>query len=214
MGVLHEPQGWIGFAPAYFGSVLALEGYRLFVPNSVPLVEQEYKQTGKCSLFVHPSCMCPRLAWMPFVSSAKLLVCEPGVSSPCNNQTWIWKGKDHYHLDQNHAAGINCNVGEPTEFIQHLSVTFLASLGGLKVHSSGGLVWQPSAVAVHNCPLNSSSGGLIRLMNTYSYVGSILYTCKEVYWCQLNRPLPHHELYVASTNPVISSFLAWAFAPK
>ena len=103
---------------------------------------------GKCSLFVHHSGMHPRLAWTPSVSVVELLVCWQGVSSPCNNQTWNWRGKDHHQSEQNGAAGINCDFSEPTIYIQHLLVTFLASLGGPKVHSSRGLVWQPCAVAV------------------------------------------------------------------
>ena len=70
---------------------------------------------------------------MPFVSSAKLLVCQPGVMSPCDDQTWNWKGKDHYHLEQNHAVGINCNVSEPTKFIPRLEASFtpaMKSVGG------------------------------------------------------------------------------------
>ena len=44
-------------------SSLAWEGSRLFVlVNLVPLKEQEYKQTGKCSLFVSTSHTHPRLA--------------------------------------------------------------------------------------------------------------------------------------------------------
>ena len=37
---------------------------------------------------------------------------------------------------------------------------------------------------------------------------------KEVHWWWLNRSLPHHELDVANTSPVVSYFLAWAFVPK
>ena len=93
-GVLHEPQGWFSFAAVQFRSISVWEGDRLFVlANFVPLEEQEYKQIGKCSLFVHPSHMCPRLAWMPLVSFAELLVCQPGVSSPCDNQPGIGKAR-------------------------------------------------------------------------------------------------------------------------
>ena len=87
--------------------------------------------------------MHPRLAWKPPVNIIELLVCQLGVLSPCDSQTWNWKGKDCYHLEQNCNVGINCNFGEPTEFIQHLLVTFLASLGGLEVYSPRGLVWHP-----------------------------------------------------------------------
>ena len=121
---------------------------------SQPLKEQEYKHTGKCSLFVHSSHMHPRLAWMPLVSIVELLVCQLSVSSPCKNQNWNWKGKNCYHLEKNHNAGMNCNAGQPTKFIQCLSVTFLVFLGGLKVHSSRGLVGQSCTVAVHDWALN------------------------------------------------------------
>ena len=121
-GVLHEPQGWFSWVPVQFRSVSVWEGNRLFVlANSVPLEKQEYKQTGKYSLFVHPSHMCPRLAWMPLFSFAELLVCQPGVSSPYDKQIWNWKGKDCYCLEQNPTVRINCDIGEPTKFIWHLS---------------------------------------------------------------------------------------------
>ena len=142
--------------------------------------------------------MHPRLAWMPSVS-VELLVCQLGVSSPCDNQTWNWKGKDHYHLEQNHAVGINCNFSVPTKFIQCLPVTFSASLGGPKMCSSRGLVWQPCAVAVHDYPLNCWSGGFIRLMSTYYQVRSVLHACEEVHWWKLNGSLTHCELDMAST---------------
>ena len=166
-GVWHKPQGWFSLAPVQFRSISLWEGDRLSVPaNSVPLKEQEYKHTGKCSLFVHPSHTHPRLAWMPSVTFVELLVCQPGVSSPCDNQTWNQRGKDCYHLAQNCTVGIHCNFSETTKHIQCLLATFLASLGGLKVCSSRGLIWQPCAVAVHDCPLNCWSGGLMRLMRS------------------------------------------------
>ena len=87
-GVWHEPQGWFSSTPVQFRSVLVWEGDRLSVPaNSVHLKEQEYRHTGMCSLFVHPSCTHPKLAWMPLVSFVELLVHQLSVSSPCDNQT-------------------------------------------------------------------------------------------------------------------------------
>ena len=152
-GGLTQTWGWFSLARVQFRSVLVWEGYRLSAPaNSVPLEEWEYKHTGKCSLFVHPSCTHPRLAWTPLVSFVELLVCQPGVRSPCDNQTWNQKGKDHYCLEQNHGAGINCDFSETTKHMQCLPVTFLASLGGHEACSSRGLVWQPCAVAVNDHP--------------------------------------------------------------
>ena len=150
--------------------------------------------------------MHPRLAWMPSVSIVELLVCQPGASSSCNSQTWNQKGKDHYFLEWNCTSGINHHLIDPTEIIQCPPVTFLVSLWGLKVCSSSGLVWQPYTVAIHDHPLNCWSGGLIRLASTYSEVKNVLHTCKEVHWWQLNGSLPHHELDMASTSPVVSSF--------
>ena len=177
--------------------------------TSTRLNQQYEKSTlniGKCSLFVHPSHTCPRLAWTPPVSIVELLLCQPGVSSPCDNWTWNGKGKDCYCLEQDHAVGINCDFSKPTKYIQHLPVTILSSLGGPKVHSSRGLVWQPCAVAPHDHSLNCSSSGLIRLMSTYSQVRSVLLACEEVHWWWLNGSLTHCELDMASTSPFISSF--------
>ena len=62
--------------------------------------------------------MHPRLSWMPSVGGVELLVCQLGVSSPCDNQTWNWRGKDHYHLEENGAVEINCDFSEPAKHIQ------------------------------------------------------------------------------------------------
>ena len=207
-GVPHEPWGWPILAPVRFQSNLVWEGNQLSVPaNSVPLEEKEYKHTGKCSLFVHPSHMHPRLAWMPPVSTVELLVCQLGVLSPCNSQAWNWTGKDCYHLEQNHAAGINDNLCEPTKFIQHLPVTFLGSLGGLKVCSSIGLVWQPSSwLPTELLMWWFNKADKYPFPGQKSQVRSVLHACEEVHQWQLNGSLTHHELDVASTRPVISSF--------
>ena len=129
---------------------------------------------------------------------------------PAIVKAWNQKGKDCYHLEQNHTARINHTFGELTKYIQCLPVTFLVSLGGSKVYSSSGLVWQSCAVAVCDHPLNCWSGGLIRLTSTYSQVRSILHACKEVHWLWSNESLTHHELDTASTSPVH----AWAFVPN
>ena len=61
------------------------------------------------------------------------------------------------------------------------TVTFLASLGGpkKKLQDPRGLVWQLYAITVHGCPLNCQSGGLIRLVSTFSQVGSVPMFAKE-----------------------------------
>ena len=78
--------------------------------------------------------------------------------------------------------------------------------GWAKVCSSRGLVWQLCTVMVHNHPLICWSGGLIRLANTCSQVGSILHACEDISWWCLDGSLTHCELDVASTSPVIYLF--------
>ena len=73
------------------------------------------KHVGKCSLFVYLSCMHPRFAWMPSVSIVELLVCQLGSLSRCIHHTWYQRSKDHSHLEQNCAFGINHDLGVPTK---------------------------------------------------------------------------------------------------
>ena len=49
----------------------------------------------------------------------------------------------------------------------------------------------------------------MRLVSTYSQVGSTLYACKGVHWWQLNGSPTRHELDVASTSSVVSWFSCW-----
>ena len=58
---------------------------------------------------------------------------------------------DHQHLRQNSATGEACSFGKPTKHSLQ-TVTFVVSLGGLKVSSPGDLVQQPRAAVDHDCP--------------------------------------------------------------
>ena len=143
-------------------------------------------------LFIPAVCIQGSLG-CPLVSFAELLVCQLGVSSPYNNQTWNWKGKGPLPF----WAELCCRNKSRCQWAHWIHQASLSHIFGVpgwaQSCSSSSLVWQPCTVAAHNHPLHCWSGGLIRLMSTYSQVGSILHTCKEVHWWQLNRSLPHPE---------------------
>ena len=88
------------------------------------LRSRNIKHTGKCSLFVYLSCTCPRFAWMLWVSTFQLYVCQPGGLSTCVHWYWYWRGKDHCHSDWNSTLRINHDLGVPIEISQHSCGTF------------------------------------------------------------------------------------------
>ena len=111
---LHKPQGSI--------PVWVLEGKAkdsLFQLSQCLSWSRTIKHTGKCPLFVYLRCMCPRFAWMTWLSIFELLECQLGGSSPCVYQTWYQKGKDHCHLEWNCTLGKNCDLSVPTKISQH-----------------------------------------------------------------------------------------------
>ena len=65
------------------------------------------------------NCTCLRLSWASWVNVLQFLSSQLGILLPCIYLTQYWKGKDHNLLEWNSAHGINCDLGEPTESIQH-----------------------------------------------------------------------------------------------
>ena len=83
-----------------------------------------------------------------------------------------------------------------------------------KLQDHRGLVLQLEAVSLHDHLLNSQSGGSIRLMSTFSQVGSVPTSVKESVagrWMDLQLTVDKMWLTQAK---LFLNFLAWAFAPK
>ena len=94
-------------------------------------------------------------------------------------------------------------------------VTFLASLSGLYRSCRIPVVWFAALGCGHSWPsLNCQSVGLIRLVSTFSQVGSVPTSAKESIgggWMDLQ--LTMDQTWIMQVQ-LFLNFLAWAFAPE